>query len=54
MAGKKRKKELSMRKVREILRLTMICGMGQRDISRSCSVSPTTVGNYQTIAREKG
>jgi len=53
MARKKRKKELSMRKVREILRLAISCGMGQREISRSCSVSPTTVGNYLDIAQEK-
>lgn len=54
MASKKRKKELSMRKVQEILRLALNCGMGQREISRSCSVSPTTVGNYLLIAQEKG
>jgi len=53
MARKKRKKELSVRKVREILRLAINCGMGQREIARSCSVSPTTVGNYRDIAQEK-
>ncbi len=54
MAKRKRERELSMRKVREILRLAINCGMGQREISRSCSVSPTTVGNYMSIAQEKG
>jgi transposase len=54
MARRKRKKELSMRKAREILRLAMHCGMGQREISRSCSVSPTTVGHYMNLACEKG
>ncbi len=53
MARRKRKKELSMRKVREILRLALSCGMGQREISRCCSVSPSTVGNYLFIAQEK-
>jgi transposase len=52
--AKKRRKELSMRKVREILRLALDCGMGRREIARSCSVSPTTVGNYVTVASEKG
>ena len=52
--GQKRKKELSMRKIREILRLALNCGMGQREISRSCSVSPSTVGNYLTAAQENG
>jgi transposase len=53
MARKKRKKELSVRKVREILRLAINCSMGLREIARSCSVSPTTEGNYQSIAQEK-
>ncbi len=43
-----------MRKIREILRLALNCGMGQREISRSCSVSPSTVGNYLTAAQENG
>jgi transposase len=54
MARKKRERGLSVRKVREILRLALNCGMGQREISRSCSVSPTTVGNYLSIACENG
>jgi transposase len=44
--ARKRKKELSMRKVREILRLSLECHMGKREVARSCSVSPTTVKNY--------
>ena len=44
--ARKRKKELSMRKVREILRLSLECQMGKREVARSCSVSPTTVKNY--------
>jgi transposase len=49
MAKRKQKgKELSMRKVREILRLTMVCGMGDREIARSCSVSHATVGKYRS------
>ena len=44
--ARKRKKELSMRKVREILRLSLECHMGKREVARSCTVSPTTVTNY--------
>jgi transposase len=39
-------KELSMRKIREVLRLAMVCGMGDRMIGRSCSISHATAGKY--------
>ena len=44
--AKRKKKELSMRKVREILRLGLKCGMGYRRIGRSCSTSHSTVSEY--------
>ncbi len=42
-------KRLSMRKVREILRLRFDCGLSYRAIARSCSVSAGTV--YECIQR---
>lgn len=51
---KSQKKELSMRKVREILRLALTQRRGHREISRSCSVSPTTVGNYVNEIKDSG
>jgi transposase len=52
--GRKREKELSMRKIREILRLGMECHMGAREIGRSCSVSPGTVGKYLGMVQKAG
>jgi len=54
MARRRKGKELSMRKVREVLRLIMVCGMGDREIARSCSVSHATVGKYRSKAKEVG
>ncbi len=52
MARKKRRKELSVRKIKEVLRLYMNCGMGPREISRSLSISPATASNYINGAKE--
>ncbi len=52
MARKKRRKELSVRKIKEVLRLHMNCGMGPREISRSLSISPATASNYINAAKE--
>ena len=52
--ARKRKKELSMRKVREILRLRLTCKMGVREIARSCSISHSTVGEYLGRAEKAG
>jgi transposase len=52
MARKKRSKELSMRKIQEVLRLHLSCGMGPREISRSLSISPATASNYINAAKE--
>ena len=37
---------LSMRKIKEILRLKFDCGISEREISRSCQVSRSTVADY--------
>jgi transposase len=50
----KRKRLVSMRKIREILRLSMCHGMGSRDVARSCSVSHTVVNKYTSRARDAG
>lgn len=52
--GNKSKKELSMRKIREILRLGLEGSMGLREIGRSCSVSAGTVGKYLGMAQKAG
>jgi len=54
MSKRKRTKELSVRKIREVLRLALNCNMGHREIARSCSVAPATVGNYVNPVRERG
>jgi len=43
-----------MRKVREILRLSFSQQRGRREIGRSCSVSPSTVGTYVNRIKETG
>jgi transposase len=50
MARKRRR--LSVRKIREILRLRFQLGLSDRKIARSLSVSPTTVGEILRRARE--
>lgn len=51
---KKRRKELSMRKVREVLRLALKCNIGNREIARSCSISHTAVNCYIKQAKDAG
>lgn len=46
MAKKNKGAHLSMRKIREILRLSLECRIPNREIARSLSVSHTTVGKY--------
>ena len=50
--ARRRQKGLSMRKVREIVRLGLNCQMGCREIARSCSISHSTVSEY--LNRVKG
>ncbi len=45
---------LSMRKVREILRLRLGVGLSSRQVARSCNVSSSTVLEYEKHAREAG
>jgi len=39
-------RRLSVRKIKEILRLKFDCGVSEREISRSCGVSRSTVADY--------
>ena len=52
MAKKRKGEALSMRKIREILRLALECRMPNREIARSCSVSHATVGKYASKVKE--
>ena len=45
---------LSMRKIREVLRLKWENGLSNRAIARSCSISPTTVSEYIRRASAAG
>ena len=47
-------KRLPMRKIREILRLRHVCGLGEREIARSCHTARATVGNYLKRAEAVG
>jgi len=40
------KRRLSVRKIKEILRLNYDCGLSGREIAQSCNVAPSTVGDY--------
>jgi len=39
-------RRLSLRKIKEILRLKLECGISEREISRSCQVSRSTIADY--------
>jgi transposase len=43
-----------MRKIREVLRLKWACGLGDRAVAASCSLSRSTVSKYVRRAREVG
>jgi transposase len=45
---------LTMRKIGEVLRLKWECGLSNRAIARSCSISHSTVGEYLRRAQEAG
>jgi len=47
-------RRLSVRKIKEILRLKHTCGLTNREISRSCNVTHSTVGDYLRRARSAG
>ncbi len=46
--------KLSVRKIREILRLKHEVGLSNRAIARACSISNSTVGDYVVRARRAG
>ncbi len=46
--------KLSVRKIREILRLKHELGLSNRAIARACRVSNSTVGDYVVRARRAG
>lgn len=48
------RKRLSMRKIREILRLKHYCNCSIREISRSCGIGRGTVGDYLHRAKAAG
>ena len=54
MCKRRQGEELSMRKVKEILRLGFECSLGFRDIARSCGVSHPTVRKYLSAAKGLG
>src|SRR6516164_5952730 len=43
-----------MRKIKEVLRLRLELGMGQREIARACAISPSTVHDYLKAATTAG
>ena len=45
---------LSMRKVREILRLRLGMGLSARQVASSCKISPSTVSEYEKRAKAAG
>lgn len=45
------KEKISMRKIREVLRLYWDCNLSHREISTSCRISSSTVGEYIMRAR---
>ena len=51
---KKKRRDISMRKVREILRLSVNHKMSNREIAQSCSVSHGTVAKYVLLVKEAG
>ena len=48
------KKRLSMRKTKEVLRLTYLCGLSEREVAGSCGVARSTVGSYLKRAKLAG
>jgi transposase len=48
------RRRLSVRKTREIIRLDATTDLSARQIAQSCGVSPTSVGNILSLAREAG
>ena len=47
-------RRLSMRNIREVLRLKWHRGLSNRQIAKSCAVARSTVGEYIVKAKEAG
>jgi predicted DNA-binding protein YlxM (UPF0122 family) len=47
-------RRLSMRKIKEVLRLRFECNLSEREIARSCQISRTTVTEYLRRATISG
>jgi transposase len=48
------RERLSMRKIREVLRLKWECGLSDRQIAQSCVLARSTVGEYLSRAKASG
>ena len=48
------KEKLTMRKIREIIRLSSACGLSARQVANSCGIARSTVGEYLRRAKEAG
>src|SRR5438067_1580554 len=48
------RERLSMRKIREVLRLRLVCGLSKRQIAQSCQIGLGTVWDYLRRARDAG
>ena len=48
------KERLTLRKIREILRLRWECQLSERVVARSCRISHSTVGDYVKRAETAG
>lgn len=48
------KPRLSMRKIKEVLRLTYQCGLSRRQVAQSCHISRSTVSDYLEKAEQAG
>jgi hypothetical protein len=51
--AKMSRRGVSMRKIKEVMRLKNKGGLSQRSIASSCKLSPTTVGNILAKAKKK-
>ena len=51
--SRKQGKELTMRKVREILRLGLVCQLSQRRIAQSCHMSQASVSKFLNLAKQR-
>src|SRR3990167_4757527 len=48
------KPRLSMRKIKEVLRLKYHCALSKREIAQSCQISRSTVADYLWRAKQAG